>query len=307
MKRFRYASDLHLEFAYDDPKFLKPKDPQAVKDQAFADFADVLFPPAEEDSETTLLLSGDICENWRAHTRYGGFFKRVSERFAEVIWIPGNHEYYGHKFSDYHDTRVAMTMAQEYGNVFYWNRNRTSYVTDHGINVHIIAATMWSDCDRGNPISTFAVSQGLNDYKHITFADVEADIYRKLRVGDTIAAHCRDRDYIIEQTNKYKAADPDCMVIVMTHHAPSFQSIPERYVGDVLSFAYASTIDFGKFVHGQPDVWLHGHLHDTVDYWINETHVISNPFGYPGHHPNEEYNPHVSLLLGGLSDPVLPD
>ncbi|MNI53402.1 hypothetical protein D3C73_1082290 [compost metagenome] len=163
---------------------------------------------------------------------------------------------------------------------------------------------MWSDCDKGNPLSTFAVSTGLNDYKKITFADTEMDIYRKLRVSDTMAAHFRDRQYIIEQTNKFKAADPDCIVIVMTHHAPSFESIPERYKSDVLSYAYASAFNFYAFTHGQPDIWLHGHLHDTVDYWINETHVISNPFGYPGHHPNDEYNPHVFLLLGGLSEPA---
>lgn len=298
MKRFRFASDLHLEFAYDDPKFVKPKDSQAVKDKAFAEYADVLFPPTEEDSETTLLLSGDICENWRAHTRYGGFFKRVSERFAEVIWIPGNHEYYGHKFSDYHDTRVAINMATEYGNVFYWNRNRTSYVTVCGRNVHIVAATMWSDCDNANPLSMYAVSQGLNDYKHITFADVEADVYRKLRVSDTIGAHHRDRAYIFDQVNRFKSADPDCAVIVMTHHAPSFESVPERYKGDVLSNAYASCIDFNRFTHGEPTVWIHGHLHDTVNYWIGSTNVISNPFGYPGHHPNVEYQPLAQLLIG---------
>ena len=306
MKKFRFGSDLHLEFAYDDPNFVKPKDSQDVKDKAFADYADRLFPPQDVDKQTTLLLSGDICENWRAHTRYGGFFKRVSERFAEVIWIPGNHEYYGHKFSDYHDTRVAMNMSTEYSNVFYWNRNRTSYSTDCGLNIHVLAATLWSDCDKGNPLSNFAVSNGLNDYKKITFADVEMDIYRKLRVNDTIAAHIRDRDYIVAQVNKFKAADPDCVVIVMTHHAPSFQSIPERYAGDVLSNAYASHLNFGLFTHGQPDIWIHGHLHDEVDYWINETNVISNPYGYIGHHLNEGYNPFASLTFGDSLDSVNP-
>lgn len=306
MKKFRFASDLHLEFAYDDPNFLKPKDPQEVKDKAFADYADQLFPPHGDDKQTTLLLSGDICENWRAHTRYGGFFKRVSERFAEVIWIPGNHEYYGHKFSDYHDTRVAMNMSTEYSNVFYWNRNRTSYLTECGLNIHVLAATLWSDCDKGNPLSNFAVSNGLNDYKKITFADVEMDIYRKLRVNDTMAAHIRDRDYIVAQVNKFKTADPDCVVIVMTHHAPSFQSIPERYAGDVLSNAYASHLNFGLFTHGQPDVWIHGHLHDEVNYWINETNVISNPYGYIGHHLNEGYNPFATLTFGESIDPVSP-
>lgn len=297
MKKFRYASDLHLEFAYDDPKFLKQKDPQAVKDQAFAEYADILFPAMEDDSHTTLLLAGDICENWRAHTRYGGFFKRLSDRFSEVIWIPGNHEYYGHKFSDYHDARVAINMATEYSNVFYWNRNRTSYSSGSS-TIHLVVSTLWSDCDKGNPLTTFAVSQGLNDYRHITFADVENDLYRKLRVNDTITAHIQDRDYIIRSVNNIKAGDPSSIVVVMTHHAPSFESIPDRYASDVLSNAYASHINFNLFEAGQPDVWIHGHIHDTVDYTIGDTQVVSNPFGYRDHHPNDNYNYVATIVLG---------
>lgn len=292
--KFRYASDLHLEFAYGDPSFLKPKDSDAVKAKAFSDYCDKLFPPHEDDATTVLLLSGDICDNWRAHTRFRGFWQRASERFAEIIWIPGNHEYYGHKLSEYHDTRIAVTMANEFNNVFYWNRNKTSYTCGE-TKVHVIAATMWTDCDGGNPLTAFAVANQLNDYNHITFADVERDLYRKLRVPDVIAEHVRSRDYIIQKTKAFKDQDPNCIVIVMTHHAPSWQSIPDHFKGDVLSHAYAATIPWREFGEHLPNIWIHGHIHDTVDYRIDAMRVISNPYGYPSHYHNEDYNPAATI------------
>ena len=44
--------------------------------------------------------------------------------------------------------------------------------------------------------------------------------------------------------------------------------------------AYASNLEEIMYNHPQIKLWVHGHIHDPVDYIINETRVVSNPRGY---------------------------
>jgi Icc-related predicted phosphoesterase len=68
-------------------------------------------------------------------------------------------------------------------------------------------------------------------------------------------------------------------VVVVTHHAPSQQSIHPRYgVNNKLSPAYASSLES---LMGEPvRLWIHGHTHDSFDYCIEGTRVVANPRGY---------------------------
>jgi len=66
--------------------------------------------------------------------------------------------------------------------------------------------------------------------------------------------------------------------VVITHMAPSARSIPDHYKDELLSAAYASHLD--ELAQGA-DLWIHGHIHDSVDYSIGNCRVISNPLGYP--------------------------
>jgi hypothetical protein len=69
--------------------------------------------------------------------------------------------------------------------------------------------------------------------------------------------------------------------IVVTHHAPSNRSQPPRHIGGLLSPAFTSELeDFIRLY--QPDLWVHGHTHWSIDYRIEKTRVYSNQRGYPG-------------------------
>lgn len=66
--------------------------------------------------------------------------------------------------------------------------------------------------------------------------------------------------------------------MVVTHHAPSFQSIAPMYRQDSLTPAFASNLDY---LMGEPIcLWIHGHVHHSNDYEINGTRIVSNPRGY---------------------------
>jgi Icc-related predicted phosphoesterase len=80
-------------------------------------------------------------------------------------------------------------------------------------------------------------------------------------------------------------------VIVITHHAPSKQSLPVRFEEDIISAAYASRLD-NLVDRSQARLWIHGHVHEAQDYVIGRTRVLCNPRGYPG-----ELNPSFVLEL----------
>lgn len=73
----------------------------------------------------------------------------------------------------------------------------------------------------------------------------------------------------------------DGPTVVVTHHEPHRYSIPVRRQNDLLSACYASDLS-DLMLSGHPDLWVHGHVHDPVDYEIGHCRVVSNPRGYPG-------------------------
>jgi len=91
-----------------------------------------------------------------------------------------------------------------------------------------------------------------------------------------------------------KTHDPD-RTIVMTHHAPSGQSLKAADRTKSLSCAYASNLDEFILRH-QPRMWVHGHLHHSCDYRIGRTRVICNPQGYPGEE-NPEFRKDLVIEL----------
>jgi Icc-related predicted phosphoesterase len=68
---------------------------------------------------------------------------------------------------------------------------------------------------------------------------------------------------------------------VISHHAPSIRSIPDEYHNDLIYASFASNLE--NFIREtKPDFWIHGHVHEASDYFINQTRIICNPKGYPG-------------------------
>ena len=87
-------------------------------------------------------------------------------------------------------------------------------------------------------------------------------------------------------------------LIVVTHHSPSFCSVPARFTRDPLSAAYSSHLD-GLVERSGAALWVHGHTHDSFDYKIGGTRVICNPRGYFGRELNRNFNPQFVIEIGG--------
>ena len=270
--KIRYCSDLHLEFYYFD-KFNNKSTDQEIHD-FFSGLANEIIKPISGDGNSILILAGDICEGYRCVTRYHGFFNELSKRFLEVIWVPGNHEYYGYKISDSYNNRIKISIKEQFNNVHFLNKDEM--VIENNNKIVILGCTLWTNFNNANPLSMISSQNALNDYRQITMHTKE-DNYRSLRANDTLGFFLEEFNFLKQNINKY--TDLGIPVLVVTHHAPSFESIPDRYRGDIISDAYASNLDLTS-LRKLPVAWIHGHIHDSNDYFIENMRVLSNPRGY---------------------------
>lgn len=98
-------------------------------------------------------------------------------------------------------------------------------------------------------------------------------VFSKLQPRDTIQVHIAARQWL---KSELRLATQRKRVVV-THHAPSQRSVPSQYRGDPLMLAYASDLDAVVQV---ADLWIHGHMHDIVDYTVGRCRVGRNLRGY---------------------------
>jgi len=136
---------------------------------------------------------------------------------------------------------------------------------------------------------------GLADYNWI-FQGSEDGGEQRLSTATTVAIH---KDHLSFLENELKVCDPDTTMVI-THHSPSYQSSPKRFIGDKLTPFFHSSLE-NLILDYQPKFWIHGHIHDAVDYHIDNTRIICNPLGY--NNPfyatpeNVDWNPFLVVSL----------
>lgn len=249
---FGLASDLHMDFAEMNPEFFDWR-------------GDVL------------LLAGDLAEEDHLRKMHD-FWDRVADMAPEIYTIAGNHEFYGSEID------VAHDHLREYlSNYPHIHILENDFVYTNG--VYLFGSTLWSDFERGSPVSMWDVGRRLNDYQHIRN---KRDGYRKINTHEIYYKHQRSLEYLTEFLSDQTDPLP---VVVMTHHAPSFQSIRKDYVGDSLNGGYASSLENLILDHPRIKAWVHGHIHTYKDYMIGDCRVMCNARGYPGER-SDKYGPY---------------
>jgi len=199
-----------------------------------------------------------------------------------VIYILGNHEYYK---GSYPRTLNKIKKLALNSNVHVLEND--SVEIDGAL---FLGCTLWTDFSLfGNPRKYGSLCQDrMNDYKKIR----RDPSYSKLRTIDTYRIHNESLRWLTRELKQYQ----NKITVVVTHHAPSIKSIPERLKDDPISSAYASDLEYliNKY---QPNLWIHGHIHEPVKYKINETEIICNPHGYI----DEPYNGYEKKLIKNIT------
>jgi Icc-related predicted phosphoesterase len=137
---------------------------------------------------------------------------------------------------------------------------------------------------------TFA-ERALMDFSTIKIRN-EDDV-RGLTPFDTLQFHLESVSFLENiLSEKFEG-----VTIVLTHHAPTPSSVAQRFEGSLLSPAFASNLVPLILAH-QPDLWVHGHVHDSFNYMIGATRVVCNPRGYFPHELNPEFDPTLVIEVG---------
>lgn len=231
------------------------------------------LPRMEGDSETVLVLSGDIltAKGMGMETvkgEYSEFLEDLNERFRAVIYVSGNHESYRYNINKTSATIRQFLTDYNLNNIHYLDCE-TKVIDD----VAFIGATLWTDMDGGNPISMYSIQNGMNDFRVIRTGDQ----YRKFRPLDALGLHIKHKSFIFDECKKYHSEK--MKTVVVSHHCPSYQLMTEEYRYSHLNGGYYSRMDDEIFENG-PDVWFCGHTHSSHNITIGATNIIVNPRGY---------------------------
>jgi len=262
------------------------------------------FDDLELPGGDVLILSGDVCEakNIKADRydpngimfeferanrrpdRYIRFFKEECAKYRHVIYVMGNHEHYGFRY----DKTYSQLLLNLPDNVRLLEKE-----TIEIDGVIFMGATLWTDCNKGDPITMNELRYSMNDYRIISNYYKDKNQYFKLTPEFTYRVHKETVLYFREQLLKY----PDRKVVIVTHHSPSKQSIKPKYQGDYhMNGGYSSDLEQFILDYPQIKVWTHGHTHDTFDYQIGQCRVICNPRGYVGYeHRAQEFDPTIGF------------
>lgn len=231
-----------------------------------------------EDKNRILVLAGDI------HPRAGSaeWLAHASKHFKEIVLVLGNHDYWKDSLENASKRLKTRLESMNIANVHVLDRD-THETTLDGKPVRFLGCTLWTDYNGADNLTMWDANQTIKDFKKIrTHAGT-----RHLSTWDVLQSHQKDKKFLEEQL----AIPFDGHTIVVTHHAPSIQSIPlefqdpKHYHGNG---AYVSNLN--EWVLDKAfDIWLHGHTHNSMDYPFGTGRVICNPRGYAPSDLNDEF------------------
>lgn len=208
--------------------------------------------------EDVLVLAGDIASGSTNVVEVLKFFK--AQGFPHVVYVPGNHEYYGTSFADFNSKIKEKTEDLEGIHVLMRNSIEINGIT-------FIGATLWTNF-RNDLYAMKLAREGIADFKYI----------RDFSTNEAKAQYFMDVDFISRETFKYQ--DKKCVVV--THFLPTDACISDRFRDPRFSdlnpyFANDLEDMVSKFNNV---TWLFGHTHDAVDKVCGTTRLICNPHGY---------------------------
>jgi predicted phosphodiesterase len=219
-----------------------------------------------------VVLAGDISTGTR-----GVEWARAWAGDRPVIYVAGNHEFYGHAMP----ALIAELRAAAAGSSVHV-LERDELVIE---GVRFLGCTLWSDFEFAGAdqraLSMRVCERAVSDYHVIRNGSAD----RVLTAQDTRELHLASRRWLAERLG-YAHAGP---TVVITHHSPYISWRPPQEVLRLIAGAFVS--DLSELMDGESArLWIYGHTHRSADLEVSGTRVLSNPCGYPDE-PVAGYDP----------------
>lgn len=259
--KFAYCSDLHLEFWPNKKGF--PKYPELKN----------------TENAKVLILAGDITQFnlFLDSDRFDGFFQHVNDEFPLVVWVPGNHEWYGSLLNN-KSLELVSEKLRQFPRVHLLEKDFRYLGRTH----FLIAATLWTDLNKNCPITAHEIMWGMADYQHIktdAFGGVSSIIPE-----DTYNKHVEHIQFIDDMLSDTLTVSPDRKIVLVTHHAPSEKSVHSRFKRYTnMNHAFYTDLEYVPAINPNLKYWVHGHTHDHFYYDMLGCRVVCNPHGYINH------------------------
>ncbi len=233
--RIQIASDLHLEF----------------KGGASGSRLEAV-------DRDLLVLAGDIAVGRGAKS-----FISDQLQISPVVYVPGNHEYYGGFRRNDLDAWWRDVAAQELVGLHYLSLDE---VVIHGVRIK--GATWYSDFWGGD--GRFA-RMGIADFRP---PHNQPDDWG-------IQEHKSAHEFATSWLQMGEYAD-----VVVTHFPPSLQAIGGSFRDPTNPLSLLNSYfinDKENLVRElSPKLWISGHTHVAYDYMVGSCRCVANPCGYPG-------------------------
>lgn len=241
-----------------------------------------------------LFIAGDLSHNSEDEIEF------LQELNTDIFFVAGNHlgyDYYKHRLmlslfgineplshtKEDHIKRLNK-FSKQFNNIHFLNDTYIEYN-----NYIIYGGTMFTDfklygqkhIDDCKNVSL----QWMNDFHNVYTFDKKKNIVRPLMCEDYekyFKKFMNGLKKCIKETNKD--------IIVLTHFAPSINSISKEYLHAKLTKEHADyhinacyACNLNSFIIDNPRIklWIHGHVHSAFDYNIGQCRVVCNSYGYP--------------------------
>lgn len=227
---------------------------------------DLAIPQTRAD---VVVLAGDVARPQRAIEWARGFE-------APVVYVPGNHEFYG---SSIPATIAALKALAAGTGIHVLDRDERVLG-----GVRFLGATLWTDFRLGGAGAPregcmLEAARFLRDFSRIESGEQPGSAFTPL---ESTRIFARDRAWLAHKLDEPFAGP----TVVVTHHAPSLHSIAPRFAGSPLNADFVSDLE-GLMGANRVALWIHGHTHDSFDYAVRGTRVVCNPRGYAKDGVNE--------------------
>ena len=225
--------------------------------------------PLPDTEADAVILAGDIARPEQA-------LQWASRIEKPVLYVPGNHEFYGGSIPGTLDRLRQLSAGT---NVRVLDRDEV-----HLGRVRFLGATLWTDfllqgAGEERVLAVETAVRLMRDFQRIHVDAAQSELFTPAHCA---AAFARDAAWLQDRL----AQPHEGPTVVITHHAPSPGSIHPRFAGSPLNACFVS--DAQHLLDGErAQLWVHGHTHDGFDYVVNGTRVVCNPRGYARDGVNE--------------------
>ena len=201
-----------------------------------------------------LVLAGDVGSVFERGEPVAAFVAAACRDFGTVVYVPGNHEFYGGSLEE--GGARLRALAAQHPNLHVLQRG--CLLQD---GVCFLGAVLWTGTgDEG-------YEAGCNDFVCI-------DGLRGVR--DTQRLHREDLCFLWQEAARARRAGH--RVVIVTHHAPVQRGTSHPMYAP--SDHVACRLDEEEAFQDCCDLWVHGHTHYSHQQTLRGVRVVANQHGY---------------------------